>query len=183
MGLPPAHVEVATMNLGLSTGMFTTVHVLISLIGIGAGFIALGTMIANRWSSGWNTAFFSSTMVTSVSGFLFPIKSLTPGIVIGLISVAILLVALFSLYQRRLAGMWQRVYTISAAFALYLNVFVGVVQAFQKVPSLRAIAPTPSAGAFVATQCVVLLLFAVLTYLAAKRWAPVSKTLALSFQH
>jgi hypothetical protein len=132
------------MILGLSTSMFTTIHVLISLSGITAGFIALGAMIGNRWSSGWNALFLTTTMVTSVSGFLFPIKSLTPGIVIGLISVAILAVALCSLYLRRLAGVWQRVYTISAVFALYLNVFVGVVQAFQKVPLLRAIAPTLS---------------------------------------
>jgi len=171
------------MILGLSTSMFTIIHVLISLIGIAAGVIALGAMIAHRWSSGWNALFLSTTMVTSISGFLFPIKSLTPGIVIGLISVAILAVALFSLYLQRLAGVWQRVYTISAAFILYLNVFVGVVQAFQKVPSLRAIAPTLAAGPFIATQCVVLLLFAVLTYLAAKRLDPVPRTLALSFQH
>jgi hypothetical protein len=171
------------MTLGLSTSMFTTIHVLICLLGIASGFVALGAMIANRWTSGWNTLFLLTTIAASVSGFLFPMKSLTPAIVIGLISLAILAVALFALYNRRLAGVWQRVYTISAASALYLNVFVGVVQAFQKVPSLSAIAPALSAGPFIATQCVELLVFATFTYLSAKRWAPVSKTSALSFQH
>lgn len=130
------------MILGLSTSMFTAVHVLISLIGIASGFVALGAMIANRWSSRWNALFLSSTVATSVTGFLFPFRSFTPAIAIGFISLALLAVASVSLYQRGLAGLWQRLYTISVSVALYLNVFVGVVQAFQKIPLLRAIAPT-----------------------------------------
>lgn len=171
------------MILGLSTSTFATVHVLISLLGIVSGFVALSAMISNKWHPVWNRIFLFATITTSLTGFLFPIKSITPGVIIGVISLSILVLALFSLYQRRLEGVWQRVYTISAACALYLNVFVGVVQAFQKAPFLRAIAPTLSAGPFIATQCVVLLLFAAFTYLAAKRWAAVSKTSALSFQH
>jgi hypothetical protein len=171
------------MILGLSTNMFTAIHVLISLIGVASGFVALGAMVANRWSSRWNALFLSATTATSVTGFLFPFKSFTPGIVIGLISLAVLAVALFSLYQRRLAGLWQRVYTISASIALYLNVFVGVVQAFQKIPLLRAIAPTMSAAPFIASQCVLLLMFGALTYFAAKRLDSVPGTLALSHQH
>jgi hypothetical protein len=168
------------MILGLSTATFTLIHVLISLIGIGSGFVALGAMIGNKWSTAWNTIFLTSTVATSATGFFFHSKSFGPPHVIGLISLTVLALILFALYQKRLAGRWQSVYTIGAAFALYLNVFVGIVQAFQKVPALHAMAPTQSEGPFVAAQCAALLLFVAFTYLAVKRLSPVPRPLAMS---
>ena len=64
---------------------------------------------------------------------------------------------------------------VCAALALYLNVFVGIVQAFIKVPSLHALAPTQSEPPFAVTQGVVLLIFVALGILAAIRFHPAPK--------
>ena len=53
--------------------------------------------------------------------------------------------------------------------ALYLNVFVGVVQAFQKVSFLQPLAPTQSEPPFAIAQGLVLVIFLALTVLASKR--------------
>jgi hypothetical protein len=60
-----------------------------------------------------------------------------------------------------------------AVLALYLNVFVGVVQAFQKLPFLRSLAPTLSEPPFIVAQTVVLMIFVVLGLLAVRRFHPV----------
>ena len=67
----------------------------------------------------------------------------------GAISLVVLAVALFALYGRHLAGAWRWIYVVTAILALYLNVFVGVVQAFQKVSFLQPLAPTQSELPFV----------------------------------
>jgi hypothetical protein len=53
---------------------------------------------------------------------------------------------------------------------LYLNVFVLVVQSFEKVPALKAAAPTQKEPPFLVAQLAVLALFVVLTVLAVKRF-------------
>ncbi len=55
---------------------------------------------------------------------------------------------------------------VTAMISLYLNVFVLVVQLFQKVPALKAMAPTQSEPPFAVTQLVVLALFVLLTIVA-----------------
>ena len=62
--------------------------------------------------------------------------------------------------------------------ALYLNAFVGVVQAFQKVPSLQQLAPTQSEPPFLVAQILVLAIFVVLGFLAVKRFHPDMTVLA-----
>lgn len=61
---------------------------------------------------------------------------------------------------------------IGAVISLYFNVFVGVVQSFEKIPALNAMAPTQSEPPFKLTQLVVLALFVVLTSVAAIRFRP-----------
>jgi len=61
---------------------------------------------------------------------------------------------------------------MSAMIALYLNVFVGVVQAYEKVPVLKALAPTQSEPPFAITQLVVLIMFVLLTIIATIRFRP-----------
>ena len=165
------------MIMGLTTATFTTVHVLISLVAIAAGFIAFGAMLRNRWSHAWNSVFLVMTIATSVTGFMFHSKFGPPD-VIGIISLLVLAVSVFSLYRQHLAGMWQPVYTVSAAVALYLNVFVGVVQSFQKIPLLQSLAPTQSEGPFIAAQSVVFVAFVALAYFAVRRLRPVTRLLA-----
>jgi len=156
------------MSLGLE--IFTIFHVVLSLIGILAGFVVVyGLLTANRLD-GWTKVFLWTTVLTSVTGYLFPFHKLLPSHIVGAISLAILALCIYSRYGRKLAGGWNRTYAITAVIALYLNVFVLVAQLFQKVPALRALAPTQSERPFLITQTVVLLAFVVIGMLAATRF-------------
>jgi hypothetical protein len=158
------------MILGLSLAAFTYLHVAISLIGIAAGLVVLAGMIGGRRIPAVTLLFLVTTVLTSLTGFLFPFKGVTPGIVVGILSLIVLLLAIVALYARGLAGAWRGTYVITASLALYFNCFVFVVQSFEKVPMLKAIAPTQASPVFGVTQLVVLVLFAVLTILAYKRF-------------
>jgi hypothetical protein len=150
------------MILGMSTQVFTILHVIISLAAIAAGLIAILALPANKLS-GLTGFFLITTALTSITGFLFPFHGVTPGIILGILSMIVLLLAAIALYGRKLSGGWRGVYIVSAILALWFNVFVLFAQLFAKVPALKAIAPTQSSPAFGATQLVVLLAFIVLT--------------------
>jgi len=123
-----------------------------------------------RWSlPGWTALFLATTVLTSVTGFGFPFDHLLPSHKVGIVSLVVLAVAIVTRYVVGFAGGWRIVYVVGAAIALYLNSFVGVVQAFLKIPALRALAPTQTELPFVITQVVVLGLYAVLTVVAARR--------------
>jgi hypothetical protein len=159
-----------TMILGMSVHTYTTIHVAISLIGIATGFIVLFGLLAGKLLSPWNSLFLLTTVLTSVTGFFFPNTKITPGIVIGILSMIVLVVALFALYVRHLAGGWKRTYVITVLVALYFNVFVLVAQLFEKVPSLHALAPTQSEAPFKIVQLLVLVFFAILIPAASKKF-------------
>ncbi len=146
---------------------FTLVHVIISLIGIGSGLVVMIGLLTGRRLNGWTALFLASTVATSVTGFFFPFHGFTPAIAVGIISLLLLAVAIFARYGRRLAGAWRWIYVVTAMVALYLNVFVLIVQLFQKVPALKALAPTQSEPPFLVTQLFALALFVVLTIVAA----------------
>ena len=124
-------------------------------------------LLAGQKLNRWTALFLISTVVTSVTGFFFPFQGVTPAIVVGIISLALLAVAIVARYARHLAGAWRWIYVVTAMISLYLNVFVLVVQLFQKVPALKALAPTQSEPPFAVTQLVVLALFVLLTIIAA----------------
>ena len=154
------------MILGMTT--FTFVHVVISLVGILSGLVVLFGLIAGKGLDGWTALFLVTTVATSVTGFMFPFHKLLPSHVVGAISLVVLAVAILARYSRHLAGGWRRVYVISAMISLYLNVFVLIVQLFEKVPALNAMAPTQSEPPFKITQVVVMAIFVVLGIFAAK---------------
>jgi hypothetical protein len=160
------------MILGMSTSTFTLLHVLISLAGIGSGLIVVYGMLSGERLDGWTTIFLTTTVLTSVTGFLFPIEHLLPSHKIGIISLIVLAPAILARYAFHLAGRWRRTYVICAVIALYLNCFVGVVQAFVKVPALKALAPTQKEPPFLVAQLLVLAVFVVLMGLASKRFHP-----------
>ena len=160
------------MILGMSTETFTLVHVIISLVGIVSGLVVLFGWLARRQLNAWTAIFLASTVATSATGFLFPFHEVTPAIVVGAISLALLAIAIFARYARHLAGAWRGVYVGTAATALYLNVFVLVVQLFLKVPSLQALAPKQSEPPFVVAQGIVFVLFVVAGVAAVKRFHP-----------
>ncbi|HEX7874510.1 MAG TPA: hypothetical protein VF475_16475 [Sphingobium sp.] len=145
--------------IGLSIAAFTKLHVLISLIGIASGLWFLFGLLGGRWRGGTNGLFLATTILTTLTGFLFPITTLTPALIFGIISTAVLLVALVALYGFHLAGQWRTVYLASALFALYLNLFVLVVQSFQKIGALNRFAPTGTEPPFMVAQALTLLLF------------------------
>ena len=157
------------MIWGMTTATFTTVHVVLSLIGIGAGLMVLAGLLSGTLRHGWNKLFLVTTVATSVTGFGFPFDHLLPSHKVGIISLVILAVAILARYGFHLAGGWRRVYVVSAAIALYLNVFVGVTQAFLKIPVLTAMAPTQAEPPFAIAQLLVLALFIALTVVAVKK--------------
>jgi len=145
---------------------------LISLAGIFSGLVAMFGMLAGKRLDGWTKWFLITTVLTSVTGFFFPFHGFTPAYAVGVISLVFLALAIFARYRRQLVGPWRWLYVISAMIALYLNVFVGVVQAFLKIPALHAIAPTQTEPPFQITQLVTLGLFVLLTIIAAIRFRP-----------
>jgi hypothetical protein len=160
------------MILGMSLATFTLAHVFISLLGIASGLIVMERLLRNRALGLSNTIFLVTTIATSVTGFLLPFKAFGPPHVIGAISLAILAVAVFALHAGNLIGPWRWIYVVTAVIALYLNVFVGVVQAFQKVGRLRMLAPTQSEPPFALAQGAVLLFFVILGLVALLRFRP-----------
>lgn len=147
------------MVLGMTLSTFTLLHVLISLAGIGSGFIVMYGLLTGEALNGWTAIFLSTTLLTSLTGFLFPVPHLLPSHVVGIISVLVLALGIVARYPRRMAGGWRSTYVICAVLALYLNCFVAVIQAFEKVPALKALAPTQKEPPFLVAQLVVLAIF------------------------
>jgi hypothetical protein len=160
------------MILGMSTSTFTMLHVLISLIGIGSGIAVVFGILRAKRLDGITAIFLTTTVLTSLTGFAFPNEHVTPGIVIGILSLVLLAVAIVARYSLHLRGAWRATYVVTAAIALYFNVFVLVVQSFEKVPTLRALAPTQKEPPFAITQLLVLAIFVALTIAAVKRFRP-----------
>ena len=159
--------------MGVSLTTFTLLHVLISLIGIIAGLIAMFGWLKSDPSRIPTAIFLATTILTSVTGFLFPFTKLLPSHIVGIISLVMLAVATFALYVRHLSGFWRPIYTITALLSLYLNVFVLLVQSFLKIPLLKAWAPTQTEPAFLVAQGLAFLLFLVLTILTTAKFRPV----------
>jgi len=157
------------MMFGLTA--FTFVHVVLSLIGILSGFVVTyGMLTANRLDR-WTSLFLATTVLTSVTGFFLPAEHFMPSHAIGILSLAVLALAIMGRYLRNLAGAWRRTYVITAVIALYFNVFVLIAQAFMKVPDLKAMAPTQSEPPFLAAQLVCMAGFFVLGIFATIRFS------------
>ena len=158
---------------GMSLTTFTLLHVLISLIGIIAGLIAMIGWLKSDPSRVPTAIFLTTTILTSVTGFLFPFSKLLPSHIVGIISLVMLAFATFALYGRHLSGIWRPIYTVTAALSLYLNVFVLIVRAFLKIPLLKGWAPTQTEPAFLIAQVSAFILFLVLTILTTVKFRPV----------
>src|SRR6266550_8797455 len=145
---------------------FTQIHVAISLVGILSGLVVMVGLLTAMRLDRWTALFLLSTLATSVTGFFFPFHGVPPAIIVGIISVVLLAGAILARYARGLAGAWRWIYVITAMIALYLNVFVLIVQLFLKVPALKALAPTQAEPPFLVAQLSSLVIFVVLTILA-----------------
>jgi len=138
---------------------FTLLHVVLSLIGIFAGLVVVGGLIAGKQLDGWTGLFLVTTVLTNLSGFGFPFVTFRPAHGVGIISLVILPIVIIARYWKRLAGPWRGVYVVGAVLVLYLNVFVLLAQLFMRLPALIATAPTQSEPPFLVTQFLVLVLF------------------------
>src|SRR5579863_3955397 len=154
------------MILGMPASVF--IHVVLSLIGIGAGAIVLLGMFAGKRFDGLTALFLATTVLTSVTGFFLPAHKILPSHVLGVLSLIALAIALYARYSRKLAGGWNRTYAITATIALYFNVFVLIAQLFMKVLAIKALAPTQSEPPFLVAQLANMLLFIVLGIFAVK---------------
>ena len=150
--------------------IYAIIHVLISLVGIFTGLIVLFGMLAGKRLDSWTKWFLITTVLTSVTGFFFPFHGFTPAIGVGVISLLVLAIAIYARYPRHLAGAWRWIYVVTAVIALYFNVFVGIVQAFEKIPALKIIAPTQTEPPFKLAQLIVLAFFIVFAIAAATRF-------------
>jgi hypothetical protein len=156
--------------------IYTIVHVVISLVAIATGLVVVYGMMTGRRLDRWTPWFLWTTVATSVTGYGFPVAQLLPSHIVGAISLAVLAVAIYALYSRRLEGAWRPIYAVSAVIALYLNVFVLIVQLFLKVPALHALAPTQAEPPFATSQLAVLILFVALGVIATRRFIPVASS-------
>jgi hypothetical protein len=149
---------------------FTIIHVVLSLIGILTGLVVLAGLFKAKRVDSWTNVFVASTLATSLTGFGFPFERLLPSHIVGAISIVVLAVTIYSRYVRLMDGRWRSIYVVTAVIALYLNVFVLVVQLFLKVPALNALAPTQSEPPFAIAQLIVLVTFVALGVAAVKRF-------------
>jgi len=164
------------MTWGIPTDTFVQIHVLLSLAGIASGLIVLHGLLTAQCRTGWTALFLATTILTSVTGFPLPPFGFDPARAVAVISLVLLAVATAALYVFNLRGAWRWIYVCGAVAALYLNVFVAVVQSFQKLRFLRPLAPTQSEPPFAITQLAVLVAFVVLGVLAVIRFHPEART-------
>ncbi len=158
------------MMLGMSLETFTIFHVVISLIAILSGFVVVFGLLGGKRLDGPTGIFLTTAVLTSVTGFLFPFEKVTPGIILGCISLVVLGIAIAARYAFHMTGSWRSVYAIFATVGLYLNCFVLVAQSFEHVPALHPLAPTGTEPPFLIAQLVVMAAFIVLGTLATKRF-------------
>jgi hypothetical protein len=149
---------------------YTLLHVIISLIGIVSGFVVLFGLLGNKRLDCCTKTFLISTVLTSVTGFFFPVHHFMPSHGVGIISLVLLAVAIYARYARGLNGGWRKTYVITAVMSFYLNFFVLIVQSFLKIPALHSLAPTQTEPPFKITQLIALVIFIILTVLAAIRF-------------
>ena len=150
----------------------TIIHTLISLVAIFTGLGVVLGMLGGKRLDGWTKWFLITAVATTITGFFFPFHGFTPAIGLGIISLPFLALTIFARYPKHLAGAWRWIYVIGAVICLYFNLFVLVVQLFEKIPALHALAPTQTESPFKLTQLIVLLVSALLAIIAAIRFHP-----------
>jgi hypothetical protein len=157
------------MIVGLfSLSAYTIMHVIISLVGIATGFVVMAGMLNGQRLDTWTFWFLLFTLLTSITGYGFPFDHVLPSHIVGAISLVVLVLAIVARYAFNHSGAWRWIYVVTALLTQWFNVFVLVAQGFQKVPVLKALAPTQSEPPFLIAQTVVMVLF-IITGIAALR--------------
>src|SRR5881409_778363 len=152
--------------------IYTIIHTLISLVAIVTGIVVVFGLLAGNRLDGWTKWFLITAIATTATGFFFPSHSFPPAIGLGIISLPFLALTIFARYRKHLAGAWRWIYVVGAVICLYFNLFVLVVQSFEKIPALHALAPTQTESSFKLTQLIVLATFILLGIVAVIRFHP-----------
>jgi len=160
------------MTWGIPTDIFLDIHVALSLIALVLGLIVLYGLLSGEVLGVWTALFLLAMILTSVTGFPLPPFGLDPPRMVGILSLVLLAIAVLAIYVFRLRCAWRWIYVVTAMVALYLDAFVGVIQAFAKLTFLHTLAPTQSEPPFVIVQVIVLVIFVALGVLAVRRFHP-----------
>ena len=160
------------MVLGMSLSAFTTLHVILSLVAMLAGIVVMIGMLVSVRLGFWVGLFLATAILTSATGYLFPAPGLLPSHIVGAVSLVALVIAAWALYSGSLHGARRWLYVVGVVLAVYLDVFVGVVQAFQKVAFFHALAPTQTEPPFAIAQLAVLAIFVVWGVIALRWFRP-----------
>ena len=147
-------------------------HTVVSLIALVAGVLVVFGMVGSATMPGLTALFLATAVITSATGFLFPVDRILPSHIFGVVSLLALAAAMAGRYAFGFAGGWRVTYVLCVVLATYLDAFVAVVQTFLKVPAAHALAPTQTEPPFAIAQGLLLLVFAVLAVLAARRFRP-----------
>ena len=97
------------MILGMSVPAFTTLHVVISLIVIGAGVVVVVGLASNHRVPIGAALFLATTLLTIATGLLFHSKAIGPPHIAGVLSLLVLAAAIVALYAQHLARAWRTV--------------------------------------------------------------------------
>jgi hypothetical protein len=160
------------MIIGMSLSAFTTLHVILSLVAILAGVVVMIGMLASVRLGFWAALFLATAILTGATGYLFPAPGLLPSHIVGAISLVALALAAWAFYSGELAGLRRWLYVIGVTLAVFLDFFVGVVQAFQKLGFFRALAPTQTEPPFAIAQLAVLAIFLLWGFIALRWFHP-----------
>lgn len=142
----------------LDVGTLTIIHTALSFIALALGMVAVMAFFAPTPRI-WTELFLAAAVATTVTGFLFPLTAMTPAVATGIVASLVFAAMFAARFVFRLAGAWRFVYAAGMVTSLYLLVFVAIAQAFLKIPSLQALAPTGSEPPFAVAQLVNLAVF------------------------
>jgi hypothetical protein len=167
------------MIAGLSIANFTILHVVITLVAIVAGFVVMFALLSSKRPAGWTAFFWVFTVLTTVTGFMFPLNGFTPAIGTGIVATVFFALGLVAIYIKKFTGSWRWIYAVTMAVSLYLNVFVLITQSFQKLKFLNPAAPMvgppfadPTHTQFAIAQVATIVFFLVVGFLAVRKFRP-----------
>ncbi len=150
----------------------TLFHVILSLIAIVSGIgVAYGLLTARRYDR-CTLVYMGTTLLTLVTGFLFPYHGFTPAIGVGILCVLIFIPTALARYSFHMNGLWRPVFVIGSLVLFFFNCLVLIVQSFQKIPALNALAPTGSEPPVAISQAVLLVIFLIVGLFSVRRFRP-----------
>jgi hypothetical protein len=151
-----------------------TLHLIVCYLALLAGALVLISLCRGHRQPTWDAILLLSTALISLTGFPLPAPPGTPtpdpAVILSVIELVLVAIAALAIYVGHLAHLWRGTYVIAMVMAVYLNVFVAVVQAFTKIGFLHALAPTQKEPPFLIAQIVTLVLFLVIGAIAFSRY-------------